>query len=689
MPDILKVMSFLYENSPVFQTFPTANQEAAGENGTSFTTVVPTLEDLGSNSSLNGTEEDGSEMGTQFPYHMLGFTAACAFIIALLGASGNLLTIIALPMSRSLRTTATAFVVNLAVVELMFCVFVLPLSGAQYTYLMLYNTSLLSDRACIYFTVMRYALTQVELQTIMAIALMRAVAVSCMNFYKRVNTPVVVGVYIALMWAYSFALKIPTALGAFGRYRFNFNTMECDMGVDEASMKARKWMIIIEAIAPVGLIILLYIFIFVMLMRRCRKRAQRFQKRWHAVGSNRAQTPVKLSSQRVSRATIRRPMPPDTSTRVEDDPLPSGSPHMEDQGGEELGEANSLKSNNRKLSSSSFKNLKRMVSETSFRSTFSRRSSNLSQKLSTSRRDMRVARTIFIIFVLIMVCSVPVMVVHIIDPLVQNKNRFLVVHILYWVQYCVNVFIYVLMNRQYRDAYLDALSKLFPSWRRHKGFMFPWEAPSVSSKPTNNPNNGSVRSRRGSLKDAAQRDSDVQSGGLGFSRTGRLSAIPERGSSSIGNESLAQEAQVLPLSTPPLSNSRRGSESKSQKTPAPTEPYYDGIDSHLTSMPCSPFTYGPSHSTSNEFTPLAETQSSSEPVKQAIIASSNLKTLHDKLDSISIDETSPLQSIDEEDELLGDAPNVQSNENPETASKDFYSTVNGVSTDRPANAIPV
>jgi len=50
-----------------------------------------------------------------------------------------LLTIVALPMCKALRNTATAFVVNLAVVELLFCVFILPLSGAQYAYLMLYG----------------------------------------------------------------------------------------------------------------------------------------------------------------------------------------------------------------------------------------------------------------------------------------------------------------------------------------------------------------------------------------------------------------------------------------------------------------------------------------------------------------------------------------------------------------------
>ncbi|MPC91638.1 hypothetical protein E2C01_086689 [Portunus trituberculatus] len=77
-------------------------------------------------------------------------------------------------MAKNLRTTATAFVVNLAVVELLFCVLILPMSGAQYLYLQRHlQGSLLTDTHCIFFVCVRYTLTQVELQTILAIALTR------------------------------------------------------------------------------------------------------------------------------------------------------------------------------------------------------------------------------------------------------------------------------------------------------------------------------------------------------------------------------------------------------------------------------------------------------------------------------------------------------------------------------------
>ncbi len=99
---------------------------------------------------------------------------------------------------------------------------------------------------------------------------------------------------------------------------------------------------------------------------------------------------------------------------------------------------------------------------------------------------MRVARTIFIIFLLVLVCSVPVAVVHAIDRNVKQPIRFLLVHILYWLQYCLNVLVYVLMNRQYRDAYVDCLARVFPRFKRHRGIRFFWEKASISSRPQPN-----------------------------------------------------------------------------------------------------------------------------------------------------------------------------------------------------------
>ncbi|XP_071547257.1 protein trapped in endoderm-1-like isoform X3 [Panulirus ornatus] len=469
-------------------------------------TTVSTLEVI--TDILTSTDEDPLSPRTpRYPYGSLGFTAASAFIISILGSFGNLLTIIALPMSKKLRTTATAFVVNLAVVELLFCVFILPMSGAQYLFLQQRGKSLLSNEDCIFFTVVRYTLTQVELQTILAIALTRALAVATPRLYSGINQPVVIGCYIAGIWIYSFCLKLPPAFEVFGEYTFNERTMECDMASTDS--KARQTYILVEAVIPVLLIFVLYIFVFVM---------------------------VKLSSARVARAASRgggtaKVAPPPSSTAS----------------------TSSNSGNQRKGSNSSFRSLKKRMSESSLRSRFLRaarllnrkrthQSSTISQRLSTNRRDMRVARTIFIIFILVLVCSVPVAMVHAVDRNVEFPVRFLLLHVLYWVQYCLNMVVYVLMNQQYRDAYVDCLARVFPRFKQHHGRRFFWEKASISSRPQ--PNYTSSRPANQGDSSAAEVE-QTAAVTQGNNAQGRLTAIPEGHSSSAGNDSVFSDQQKI------------------------------------------------------------------------------------------------------------------------------------------------
>ncbi|XP_042217812.1 G-protein coupled receptor moody-like isoform X2 [Homarus americanus] len=460
----------------------------------------------------------------EYPYYVLGFTAASAFIIAILGSFGNLLTIIALPMCKKLRTTATAFIVNLAVVELLFCLLILPMAGAQYLYLQQYDDALLTDRDCAFFTPVKYALTQVELQTILAIALTRALAVSVPRLYTSINRPIVMGCYIAGIWIYSFALKIPAIAGILGKYIFNTYTMECDMTSDNAM--ARLIYILVEAVIPVLLIFLMYVFVFVMVVRRAFIRQRKFSKNFPPPPQL---AQVKLSSARVARATTRgksKVAPPTTST----------------------GSTSSTSASQRKGSNSSFKSLKKMVSDSNLRSRFTHQSSTVSQRLTTNRRDMRVARTIFIIFLLLLVCSVPVMTIHAVDRKAEDPVRFLLLHILYWVQYCVNTAVYVLMNRQYRDAYVDCLARVFPNMKAHHGRRFFWEKASISSKPQ--PNYTSTRPANPADSSASETDPDP-AGPQGNTTQARLTAIPEGHSSSAANDSVFSDIQKKTQDDPP------------------------------------------------------------------------------------------------------------------------------------------
>lgn len=97
-------------------------------------------------------------------------------------------------------------------------------------------------------------------------------------------------------------------------------------------------------------------------------------------------------------------------------------------------------------------------------------------------RDIRIARTIGVIFVAFLVCCTPVSVVHYLDATIHRPVLLLLLHPLYWAQYCINIFIYVFMNKQYRDAYVNYISHWWPSFKEVSRRKFQWKEEATSGE---------------------------------------------------------------------------------------------------------------------------------------------------------------------------------------------------------------
>ncbi|KAK4309929.1 hypothetical protein Pmani_018482 [Petrolisthes manimaculis] len=114
----------------------------------------------------------------------------------------------------------------------------------------------------------------------------------------------------------------------------------------------------------------------------------------------------------------------------------------------------------------------------------SQSSSQGSRAMTPSRglrsRDIRIARTIGVIFIAFIVCCAPVSIVHYLHHRIQNHTLLLLLHPLYWLQYCINVFIYVFMNQQYRDAYVNYIARWWPDFRELSRRRFRWKEEQVS-----------------------------------------------------------------------------------------------------------------------------------------------------------------------------------------------------------------
>ncbi|EFA02848.1 G-protein coupled receptor moody isoform X1 [Tribolium castaneum] len=73
------------------------------------------------------------------------------------------------------------------------------------------------------------------------------------------------------------------------------------------------------------------------------------------------------------------------------------------------------------------------------------------------RSEMKITKMVLVIFVCFVVCYLPITIVKIFDPEVKQAPLHVLGYILIYISSCVNPVVYVTMNKQYRQAYLDTL----------------------------------------------------------------------------------------------------------------------------------------------------------------------------------------------------------------------------------------
>lgn len=71
--------------------------------------------------------------------------------------------------------------------------------------------------------------------------------------------------------------------------------------------------------------------------------------------------------------------------------------------------------------------------------------------------DDHVTRTILVIFLILVCCSVPHLVVHMRHLYERHPAAWLMLHLVFWLQFCLDPIVYVTVSRQYRAACADTV----------------------------------------------------------------------------------------------------------------------------------------------------------------------------------------------------------------------------------------
>ena len=120
-------------------------------------------------------------------------------IIAIYGTIGNIFIIGAVSLQKRLRVRGNAFVVNLAVADLIVCAYIMPLGLVSSQY----KEEPFGEALCDFNGFLLMTSCGVSTQTLMFIAVERYFHVCKMDWYRRFFTPMAITVYIAVIWIYT------------------------------------------------------------------------------------------------------------------------------------------------------------------------------------------------------------------------------------------------------------------------------------------------------------------------------------------------------------------------------------------------------------------------------------------------------------------------------------------------------
>lgn len=89
--------------------------------------------------------------------------------------------------------------------------------------------------------------------------------------------------------------------------------------------------------------------------------------------------------------------------------------------------------------------------------------------IKTKRNEWRITKMVLAIFLSFVACYLPITIVKVADPDVESPVLHVFAYIMLYLSSCINPIIYVIMNKQYRQAYKTILMCRFSSFLNYTG----------------------------------------------------------------------------------------------------------------------------------------------------------------------------------------------------------------------------
>uniref|UniRef100_A0A8W7PMU1 G-protein coupled receptors family 1 profile domain-containing protein n=1 Tax=Anopheles coluzzii TaxID=1518534 RepID=A0A8W7PMU1_ANOCL len=467
-----------------------------------------------SNFTNNGSS-DAIPLYTGYPRVLLNIATVTCIAYMVVGVPGNLLTIVALVKSKKTRNATAVFIMNLSFSDLLFCCFNLPLAASTFWH----QAWLYGDLFCRLLPMMRYGLLAVSLFTILAITINRYIMIGHQRLYQRIYRTKNLCLMVAFTWILGFGSLLPTWHEKWGKFGLDINIHSCSILPDSQNNSPKQFLFFIAFALPCLAIIVCYARIFYIVRSTALRTKDlpgdnldenSVEDVSSAVSNQQQQQqPAPHPGQYTgSSATITpekdQPAPPalsyinfsqhdadwhyidssteneifcSTTSSTEDvshravDVKPthnhhtvvdrcdcSGNRSPPDQTEEEgyLENSNVKSRNQPRYANASGPGVRRNASNVNARKRKKHLNTSGASIMSAgkmSAKDKKLLQMILVIFLAFLVCYLPITVVKLFRPSVQVLN--VVSYLLIYLTTCINPIIYVVMSREYRQAYSD------------------------------------------------------------------------------------------------------------------------------------------------------------------------------------------------------------------------------------------
>jgi len=216
------------------------------------------------------------------------FAAVAASIFTVVGVTGNLLTVVALLRCQKLRVHATtAFVISLAVSDLLFSAINLPLTASRYVH----EKWTLGSALCRVFPFFFYGNVAASLINMVAITVNRYILITYHGSYHAIYSRANILIMVAGVWAFSFGMILPPLVEVWGTLGLDPTTFSCTI-LKKDGKSPKKFLFIFGFLLPCLAIILCYSAIFY------RVRQSRLNVQKHQAPSSTSKETAVQSSQR-------------------------------------------------------------------------------------------------------------------------------------------------------------------------------------------------------------------------------------------------------------------------------------------------------------------------------------------------------------------------------------------------------